>query len=73
MPENAVIITNGDKRWDNISFAGYGDDYDFNDLILANPSITIGAIIPSGTKIIIPLKTVVEQTIPTNNLPPWKQ
>ena len=68
-----VIITQGQERWDSISYKAYGSDFDIKKIQDANKTIPLQAIIPSGTKVIIPLVDSTAEAIDVNNLPPWKQ
>lgn len=70
---NTVITTQGPTRWDNLSSQAYGTDFDYVEIMKANPGIILSAIIPSGKQVIIPLVQSTAQAIDPNNLPPWKQ
>jgi hypothetical protein len=68
-----VVVTQGLKRWDSISYEAYGNDFDVDKIQKANPTIPLMAAIPSGTSIIIPLVESTTEAIDPNNLPPWKK
>ena len=68
-----VIVTQGQKRWDSLSYEAYGNDFDFEKIQKANPTIPLMAIIPSGTSVIIPLVESTSEAVDPNNLPPWKR
>lgn len=58
------------QRWDWIAFKYYGDVSKMGLLIEENPHIPITPTLPSGLKLRIP---VIEQSIDTSELPPWKR
>ena len=58
-------------RWDQVSFAAYGDVYQMNQLIEANQGVSAYDVIPEGTELEIPILSVPETD--TTLLPPWKR
>ncbi|MCD7780407.1 MAG: tail protein X [Candidatus Gastranaerophilales bacterium] len=59
------------ERWDSIAYKYYGNCYNIQPIIEANPHVPISAIITEGTELKIP----IEETTSTNTslLPVWKQ
>ncbi len=72
MAEFIQHITSDGERWDTIAYKYYGDPFAYEQIIDANPSVPIVPILPSGIVLMIP---VVEDdaTLPSEELPPWKQ
>lgn len=68
---NLQYITLEGERWDNIAFKAYGNAGLAEILIIANPSITITDVLPTGTLLNIPVKE--DEAVLTNQelLPPW--
>jgi phage tail protein X len=58
-------------RWDLVSYKAYGDPYQIEALLAANPSVVIADTIPAGTVLNVP---VIEQSaLSSELLPPWKR
>ena len=60
-------------RWDLIAAQYYGDSYRYEEIIVANPDIPIVPILPSGLKVRVPVIEDQDDTMTTEDLPPWKQ
>ena len=70
--DNTIFTTPEPMRWEQIAYKAYGDVNQMNALIEANTGIAADAIVPTGTKVLIPIMddTVVEDS---SLLPPWKR
>ena len=71
MAEYTEYITIEGDRWDTVAWKAYGDPMRFLDIADANPKVPLDAVIPSGTKLMVPVIDAVE--LDTNLLPPWKR
>lgn len=62
------IVREG-ERWDSLSYRYYGNAFEYNRIIEANPHVAFCEVLPVGTVVFIP----VLQVKPTNNekMPPW--
>ncbi|TCJ95965.1 tail protein X [Volucribacter psittacicida] len=62
------IVKQG-ERWDLLSYQYYGNAFDYNRIIDANPHISFCEVLPTGAVIYIPVLNVK----PTHNanMPPW--
>ena len=58
-------------RWDLIAWKAYGDTSRLKDIIAANPTVPIWAVLPAGLQMQIPVISQAE--LDTTNLPPWKR
>lgn len=65
-------ITKEGERWDMIAYEYYGDATRYEPIIVANPDVPILPILPSGIRLIIPV-IETKDTIPAEELPPWKR
>lgn len=65
-------VTREGERWDQLAWEYYGDPYDYERIILANPTIPIIPVLPSGVILLIPIIEDAEE-IPAVELPPWKR
>lgn len=65
-------ITKEGDRWDLIAYRFYGDETLYEPIIVANPDVPIIPILPSGIKLLIPVIDM-KNTIPSEELPPWKR
>jgi phage tail protein X len=72
MAEYYEYITKEGDRWDLIAYQYYGDATMYETIIAANPDVAIMPILPSGIKLKAPVIDMKE-TIPSEELPPWKQ
>jgi len=72
MAEFLEYVTKDGDRWDLIAYVYYGDSFGYERIIVANPSVPIIPILPSGLKLLIPV-IEEEQTPQSEELPPWKQ
>lgn len=70
--EYLVHITAAGDRWDLLANRYYGDAVRYAPLIAANPHIPILPLLPGGLMMAIP---VLEDSdsIPSEELPPWKR
>ncbi|MDD3236804.1 MAG: tail protein X [Candidatus Gastranaerophilales bacterium] len=64
-------ITKQGDRWDTIAYKYYGDCFKYAPLVMANPTVAISPIIPTGIKLIVPVLSDIDAT--NEDLPPWKQ
>lgn len=64
-------ITGPADRWDLLAWRYYGDPHAYEAIIRANPGVPISPILPSGLRLVIPLRPV-DDTI-RHGLPPWKR
>lgn len=71
MANTSYIAIEG-ERWDTIAFKAYGNALQFNEIIDANPSISIVDVFEGGEKLIIPI-IEVSATTDKSLLPPWKR
>lgn len=63
-----VIITRDGDRWDLIAHRAYGDPYDYERIIAANPHIPIRPTLPGGLRVWVPVVAS-----PKAEAPPWKR
>jgi phage tail protein X len=63
------------ERWDTLAWKYYGDPLAYGKIIEANPALDIGAVLPSGVVVLIPVLPLAEvtQTLAAKDLPPWKR
>ncbi len=61
------------QRWDQIAVEYYGSADKVNDLIAANPDVSIYDVFPSGIILSIPIISEVEVLTDAEKLPPWKR
>lgn len=70
-------ITRAGERWDTLAWRYYGNPYAYGRIIEANPSLDIGAQLPSGVVVLIPVIPLAEvqasKQIANEDLPPWKR
>lgn len=64
------IVKQG-ERWDNLSYRYYGNAFEYERIMKANPHISLCEVLPTGVTVYIPVLNVK----PTNNakMPPWLQ
>ncbi len=65
-------ITKDGDRWDLLAWEYYGDPTAYENIIVANPDVTMDAVLPSGIKLLIPVQQKAENEA-TESLPPWKR
>lgn len=66
-------ITKEGDRWDLIAYQYYGDATMYKPIVVANfAEVGIKPILPSGIKLKVPVIDTKE-TIPSEELPPWKR
>lgn len=61
----------GPTRWDWLAWKAYGDSTKIAEIADANPNLEVRALIPSGTRVVVPIVEV--QDVDVIGLPPWKQ
>jgi phage tail protein X len=64
-------VTKEGDRWDQIALIHYGNAYDYERIIIANPTAPITPTLPGGIKLAIPV--IERQTANSSLLPPWKR
>jgi len=72
MAEYLEYVTKEGDRWDKIAYDYYGDPFAYERIIVANPAVPIIPILPSGIKLLIPV-VEEEETLASEELPPWKR
>lgn len=68
---NTTYITKQGDRWDTVAFKAYADATRINELIAANPNVSITDEIAANTTLNIPF--IPEPTLDETLLPPWKR
>lgn len=68
-------ITAASERWDTLAWKYYGDPFDYGRIIKANPALDIGAVLPAGVVVLVPVLSAAETECRLNDedLPPWKR
>ena len=66
-------ITQAGERWDDLAYKYYGNCFEVNEIIKANPDIEISPFLPEKTRIIIPIFEKKTSSTNSENLPVWKQ
>lgn len=70
------VVIDG-QRWDTLAWQYYGNPFAYGRIIEANPAIDIGAQLPSGVTVLIPVIPLAEVRssgqIANEDLPPWKR
>ncbi|WP_432719837.1 tail protein X [Jeongeupia wiesaeckerbachi] len=61
-------ITTQGQRWDQLSVLYYGDPFQYERIIVANPHVPLLPCLPAGLTLSIP---VIEQQDVSEDLPPW--
>ncbi|MDR0440139.1 MAG: tail protein X [Candidatus Accumulibacter sp.] len=63
------------ERWDTLAWKYYGDPLAYDRIVEANPALDIGAVLPSGVIVLIPVLPLAEvnQALTAKDLPPWKR
>lgn len=61
----------GPTRWDWLAWLAYGDVGKMSAVMDANPNLEVHAIIPDGTRVVVPVIEV--EPVDVIGLPPWKQ
>lgn len=62
------------ERWDDLAYKYYGNCFQVNEIIEANPDIAISPFLPEGETIIIPIPEDHTTSLSnTESLPVWKQ
>lgn len=65
-------ITEDGERWDGISYRYYGDPHRYEEIIKANPGVTVSRVLPGGLALRIPL-IEADRFVAADDLPPWKR
>lgn len=63
-------ITADNERWDLLAWRYYGDAIKYEPIIVANPTIPIEPVLPSGIRVMIPVLDVM--SLPVTDPAPWK-
>ena len=68
-------ITSASDRWDTLAWKYYGDAFAYGRIIRDNPALDIGAVLPEGVRVWIPVltHTEVQAKLREEELPPWKR
>lgn len=61
-------VTTQGERWDAIATRYYGDPFEYERIIEANPHVPLTVDLPSGLVLSIP---VIERADVIEELPPW--
>lgn len=56
------------ERWDQLAHRYYGDPFQYERIVAANPHVPLTVTLPSGLTLSIP---VIEQVDLSEELPPW--
>lgn len=70
--EYLQYLTKDNDRWDNISYKHYGNPYQYNIILEANPGVRIVPRLPAGVLLRIPIIEAT-QILTHELLPPWKR
>lgn len=65
-------VTQQNDRWDTIAWTHYGDEYAYEQIIVANPTVPIVPALPAGLRLAIPV-VAREAALAAALLPPWKR
>jgi phage tail protein X len=65
-----TYVTRDKDRWDLIAYKFYGDALRMEPIIVANPTVPIVRVLPSGLKLFVP---ILPEKKPEIVLPPWRQ
>ncbi len=65
-------VTKEGDRWDLLAWEYYGDATAYEEIVAANPDVTMSPMLPSGIKLLIPVREKAENEA-TESLPPWKR
>ena len=63
-------ITSDNERWDLLAWRYYGDATRYEQIIVANPTVPIEPVLPSGVKLMIPVLDAAD--VPVSDPAPWK-
>lgn len=72
MSQYYEYVTTEADRWDMIAYKHYGDPTLYEPIIVANPHVAVTPILRSGIKLKVPVIDLTD-TIPAEELPPWKR
>ena len=61
------------ERWDDIAYQYYGNCFQVNEIIDANPHIGISPFLPEGETIIVPILEKSNKQSTNESLPVWQQ
>lgn len=62
-------ITQEGERWDSLAHRYYGNALAYEQIIVANPQVSISPVLPSGLVLLIPVVAAVDEAL--EDLPPW--
>lgn len=62
--------TADNDRWDLLAWKYYGDATKYEPIIVANPTVPITPVLPSGIKLMIPV--LDQDSVPAVDEAPWK-
>jgi phage tail protein X len=71
--EYVEYITRNGDRLDLISYAFYGNFYQYAQIALDNPDVLGKAVLGSGIVLKIPVLPATPQLVEPSRLPPWKR
>ncbi|ACO74623.1 Putative inner membrane protein [Laribacter hongkongensis HLHK9] len=66
-------ITSSGERWDTLAWRYYGDATLYRPIIEANPHLRILPSLAAGLPVRIPVLESDADTLPPEDLPPWKR
>ena len=73
MASTEYLTKDGD-RWDLIAFRAYGDPFNVQPLIDANPGQALTPVFAGGVRLLVPIvETQNSTTVANELLPPWKR
>jgi len=72
MPYTEYITNEGD-RLDTIANKAYGNPYDWQRILSANPSLPIQDVYAAGVRLVIEIQEQADVEQSVNLLPPWKR
>lgn len=61
------------ERWDDLAYKYYGNCFQVNEIIEANPQIGISPFLPEGETIVIPILESKTSSTSNESLPIWQQ
>ncbi len=69
---NLLHITKAGERWDTIAWNYYGDVRQVAALMDANPHAPASPVLPSGLRLVVPMRDAVVANNP-DGVPPWRR
>lgn len=73
MIEALEYVTMDGDRWDALAWRFYGDASAYEAIIMANPSVSITPLLPSGVTLLIPVLPAATNILNPQDVPPWKR